>query len=72
VPVYVYRRLDGSTFEIEQPITEDSLASCPTTGQKVERVLQPFTPRYKGTGFYSTDHHRIPKGNDQPKGGSED
>jgi len=32
--------------------------TCPTTGQEVERVLQPFTPRYKGTGFYSTDHRR--------------
>jgi predicted nucleic acid-binding Zn ribbon protein len=70
VPVYVYRREDGSTFEITQRITEDSLVSCPTTGQKVERVLQPFTPRYKGTGFYSTDH-RKPKAEakEQPKGG---
>ena len=70
VPVYVYRREDGSTFEIAQRITEDSLVSCPTTGQKVERVLQPFTPRYKGTGFYSTDH-RKPKAEakEQPKSG---
>lgn len=68
VPVYVYRRQDGSTFEIEQRITENSLVSCPTTGQKVERVLQPFTPRYKGTGFYSTDH-RKPKAKEPPKGG---
>ena len=58
---------DGSTFEIEQRITEDSLVSCPTTGQKVERVLQPFTPRYRGTGFYSTDH-RKPKAKEQPRG----
>jgi predicted nucleic acid-binding Zn ribbon protein len=64
VPVYVYRRQDGSTFE--QRISEDSLVSCPTTGQKVERVLQPFTPRYKGTGFYSTDH-RKPKAKEQSK-----
>ena len=62
------RRRDGSTFEIEQRITEDSLVSCPTTGQKVERVLQPFTPRYKGTGFYSTDH-RKPRAKERPKGG---
>ena len=67
VPVYVYRRLDGSTFEIEQRITEASLVSCPTTGQPVERVLQPFTPRYRGTGFYSTDH-RKPKAKEQSKG----
>jgi predicted nucleic acid-binding Zn ribbon protein len=70
VPVYVYRRQDGSTFEIEQRITDDSLVSCPTTGQNVERVLQPFTPRYKGTGFYSTDHRR-PKAEAQPKGAGE-
>ena len=68
VLVYVYRRQDGSTFEIEQRITENSLVSCPTTGQKVERVLQPFIPRYKGTGFYSTDH-RKPSVKEQPKDG---
>lgn len=45
VPVYVYRRQDGSIFEIEQRMTEDTLVSCPRTGQSVERVLQPFTPR---------------------------
>jgi predicted nucleic acid-binding Zn ribbon protein len=56
--VYVYRREDGSIFEIEQRITAATLVSCPTTGQKVERVLQPFTPRYKGSGFYSTDHRK--------------
>ncbi len=48
-------------------MTEDSLVSCPTTGQTVERVLQPFTPRYRGTGFYSTDH-RKPKAKEPPKG----
>ena len=68
MPVYVYRRQDGSTFEIEQRITADGLVSCPTTGQNVELVLQPFTPRYKGTGFYSTDHRRA-KETEQPAGG---
>ena len=56
MPVYVYRRRDGSTFETRQRMAEDALVNCPTTGQSVERVLQPFTPHYKGTGFYSTDH----------------
>ena len=71
VPTYVYRRQDGSTFEIEQRMSEERLVICPTTGQMVERVLQPFTPRYKGTGFYSTDH-RKPDAQAQPKGaGSE-
>jgi predicted nucleic acid-binding Zn ribbon protein len=56
MPVYVYRRRDGSTFELEQRITVDALVSCPTTGQAVERVMQRFSPRYTGAGFYSTDH----------------
>ena len=56
MPVYVYRRRDGSTFETEQRMAEDALVECPTTGQSVERVLQPFAARYTGTGFYSTDH----------------
>jgi predicted nucleic acid-binding Zn ribbon protein len=33
----------------------DPLVACPTTVQSVERVLRPFTPRYRGTGFYSAD-----------------
>jgi putative FmdB family regulatory protein len=69
VPVYVYRREDGSTFEIEQRIVEDVLVTCPTTGQKVERVLQPFSPHYKGTGFYSTDHRKSKAKKDPPKRG---
>jgi hypothetical protein len=35
--VYVDRRHDGSTFEIEQRITEDTWISCPTTGQQRRR-----------------------------------
>jgi predicted nucleic acid-binding Zn ribbon protein len=61
VPVYVYRRDDGSSFELAQRITEPGLVICPTTGQRVERVLQPFRPRYRGSGFYSTDF-RKPEG----------
>ena len=60
--MYVYRRCDGSSFELEQRITADALVVCPTTGQDVERVMQPFSPRYKGTGFYSTDHRKATPG----------
>jgi predicted nucleic acid-binding Zn ribbon protein len=62
MPVYVYRRRDGSTFELEQRITVDALRICPTTGQAVDRVMQPFTPRFKGSGFYSTDHRKSTPG----------
>jgi predicted nucleic acid-binding Zn ribbon protein len=67
MPVYVYRRGDGSTFELEERITADTLVSCPTTGQRVERVMQPFSPRYKGTGFYSTDHRKTTPPGTEPE-----
>src|SRR3954452_17737787 len=58
MPVYVYRRSDGSTFEFEQRITAEPLTSCPISAQRVERVLQPFSARYTRTGFYLTDPGR--------------
>lgn len=59
MPTYVYRREDGSTFEIEQRITEDPLATCPTTGQPVERIITGGSGLiFKGSGFYLTDYAR--------------
>lgn len=57
MPTYVYRRQDGSTFEIEQRITEPRLTECPTTGQPVERLISGGTGLvFKGSGFYLTDY----------------
>ena len=59
MPTYVYRREDGSTFEIEQPITEAALETCPTTGQPVRRVISANAGLiFKGEGFYLTDYVR--------------
>ena len=59
MPTYVYRREDGTTFEIEQRITEDALETCPTTGQGVKRVITGGTGLiFKGSGFYLTDYAR--------------
>ena len=59
MPTYVYRRTDGSTFEIEQRITEAPLQTCPTTGQAVERVITGGAGLiFKGSGFYLTDYAR--------------
>ncbi len=59
MPTYVYRREDRTTFEIEQRITEDSLETCPTTGQAVKRVITGGTGLiFKGSGFYLTDYAR--------------
>ena len=57
MPTYVYRREDGTTFEIEQRITADALETCPTTGQRVKRVISGGTGLiFKGSGFYQTDY----------------
>lgn len=59
MPTYVYRREDGSTFEIKQRITEDPLESCPDTGQSVKRLITGSTGLiFKGEGFYVNDYGR--------------
>jgi len=59
MPTYVYKREDGTTFEIEQRITEPALTVCPTTGQKVKRIISTAAGLlFKGSGFYLTDYAR--------------
>jgi len=67
MPTYVYKREDGTTFEIQQRITADALETCPTTGQKVKRIITGSAGLiFKGEGFYLTDYARKGK-----SGGSE-
>jgi predicted nucleic acid-binding Zn ribbon protein len=56
MPIYEYRRPDGTTFEIQQSFSEDALAVDPDTGVPVERVLHPPAVHFKGKGFYNTDY----------------
>ncbi|MEQ9265664.1 MAG: zinc ribbon domain-containing protein [Balneolaceae bacterium] len=57
MPTYEYKREDGTTFEISQRMSEDSLTICPTTGQKVKRVISGGSGVvYKGEGWYVTDY----------------
>jgi putative FmdB family regulatory protein len=59
MPTYTYRRADGTTFELEQRITEAALDTCPTTGQPVRRVITAGAGLvFKGSGFYLTDYAR--------------
>ena len=58
MPVYTYRREDGTTFEIRQKFLDDPLATCPTTGQKVSRVIHPAGIIFKGSGFYVNDNSK--------------
>ncbi|MDE2997229.1 MAG: zinc ribbon domain-containing protein [Bacteroidota bacterium] len=59
MPTYEYQREDGTRFEIEQRITEEPLKECPTTGQKVKRLISGGAGLvFKGSGFYLTDYAR--------------
>ena len=56
MPIYEYRRPDGTTFEIQQSFSEDALTVHPDTGVPVERVLHAPAVHFKGKGFYNTDY----------------
>jgi predicted nucleic acid-binding Zn ribbon protein len=56
MPIYEYRRPDGTTFEIQQSFSEDTLKVDPDTGVPVERVLHAPAVHFKGKGFYNTDY----------------
>jgi putative FmdB family regulatory protein len=56
MPIYEYRRPDGTTFELQQSFSDDPLTKDPETGVPVERVLHPPAVHFKGKGFYNTDY----------------
>ncbi len=69
MPTYEYRREDGSTFEVVQKMTDDPLETCPTTGQRVKRLIGGGAGLiFKGSGFYLTDYARKNNGNGKQEG----
>jgi putative FmdB family regulatory protein len=56
MPIYEYRRPDGTTFELQQAFSDESLTVDPETGVPVERVLHAPAVHFKGKGFYNTDY----------------
>ena len=56
MPIYEYRRPDGTTFDIRQSFSDEPLETDPDTGVPVERVLHPPAVHFKGKGFYNTDY----------------
>jgi putative FmdB family regulatory protein len=55
MPVYTYRRADGTTFDYRQKFSDAPLSTDPTTGQSVTRVVQAAGIIFKGSGFYVND-----------------
>ena len=70
MPVYTYRREDGTTFDMRQKFGDRPLRACPTTGQIVNRVIQPAGIIFKGSGFYVNDNNKA-KNPAKPAGASE-
>jgi putative FmdB family regulatory protein len=56
MPIYEYRRPDGTTFDVQQSFSDDPLTVDPDTGVPVERVLHAPAVHFKGKGFYNTDY----------------
>jgi putative FmdB family regulatory protein len=56
MPIYEYRRPNGTTFDVLQSMSDDALTVDPDTGVPVERVLHAPAIHFKGKGFYNTDY----------------
>lgn len=56
MPIYEYRRPDGTTFDVLQKFSDDALTTDPETGVPVERVLSAPSIHFKGSGFHNTDY----------------
>ncbi|HTQ68710.1 MAG TPA: zinc ribbon domain-containing protein [Solirubrobacteraceae bacterium] len=72
MPIYEYRRPDGTTFEIQQSFSDDALTTDPETGVPVERVLHAPAVHFKGKGFYNTDYGKRNRGRSSSDGDSSD
>jgi predicted nucleic acid-binding Zn ribbon protein len=55
MPLYTYRREDGTTFDIKQSFSDPALTVDPETGQHVTRVVYAAGIVFKGSGFYVND-----------------
>ncbi len=56
MPIYEYRRPDGTTFEVLQKFSDDALTHDPESGVPVQRVLSAPAIHFKGKGFHNTDY----------------
>src|SRR5687767_238557 len=56
MPIYEYRRPDGTTLEVMQKFSDPALTHDPETGEPVQRVFTPVAIHFKGKGFHNTDY----------------
>lgn len=57
MPTYEYRCQKGHEFEAFQRMSDEPITSCPTCGERAERLLSGGSGfLFKGSGFYITDY----------------
>ena len=57
MPTYEYTcRACGHTFDIVQPMSDETLTICPECGGVLRKVFGAPAISFKGSGFYATDH----------------
>lgn len=48
----------NATFEVEHPMSEHPLVTCPSCGAEAQRVFSASGISLQGSGFYSTDNRK--------------
>ncbi len=72
MPIYEYRRPDGTTFDVIQKFSDPTLTVDPETGVPVEKVLHAPAIHFKGSGFHNTDYGTRRRNRELEKAGSGD
>lgn len=70
MPIYEYRRPDGTTFDVIQKFSDDPLTVDPESGVPVERVLSAPAIHFKGSGFHNTDYGTKKRNREKAAGSS--
>lgn len=68
MPIYEYRRQDGTTFDVVQKFSDEPLTVDPESGEPVQRVYRAPAIHFKGSGFHNTDYGSKRR----PKAGTDD
>jgi putative FmdB family regulatory protein len=67
VPLYEYQCPKCGRFELIRKFSDPPLATCPTCGAEVQKLLSAPAIQFKGAGWYITDYARKGSGGDGEK-----
>ena len=67
MPLYEYQCPKCGRFELIRKFSDPPLATCPTCGAEVQKLLSAPAIQFKGAGWYITDYARKGTGGDGDK-----